>query len=170
MPAEMVRLGVMKLIGIRVTGSREDLAERVPKAWRELVSRIGEIENVVDPGTYIGVIPEIDHHKLAGEGSYTYLCCVRVRSGRSVPKGMESLIVPAQRYAMAVVRGGGAEVAKAYIELARFFAGNAATPNKKAFGLERFEEKRQSVTAPFGRFDYDVLRPLVERASGLEQP
>jgi len=83
-----------------------------------------------------------------------------VRSGRSVPKGMESLIVPAQRYAQATVRGGAAEVTKAYIELARFFAENAATPNKKAFGLERFEEKRQSVLAPYGRFDYDVLRPL----------
>ena len=106
-------------------------------------------------------MPEADHHKLAGENTYTYLCCARVRSGRSVPKGMESLIVPAQRYAQATVRGGAAEVTKAYIELARFFAENAATPNKKAFGLERFEEKRQSVLAPYGRFDYDVLRPLV---------
>jgi predicted transcriptional regulator YdeE len=160
MSATLVRMGVMKLIGIRVTGSREDLAERVPKAWRELVSRIGEIEGVVDPGSYFGVVPEADHHKLAGENTYTYLCCTRVRSGRSVPQGMESLIVPAQRYAQATVRGGTAEITKATIELARFFAENAATPNKKAFGLERFEEKRQSVLAPYGRFDYDVLRPL----------
>jgi predicted transcriptional regulator YdeE len=160
MSATQVRIGVMKLIGIRVTGSREDLAARVPKAWRELASRLAEIENVVDPGDFLGVVPEADHHKLAGESTYTYLCCVRVRSGRSVPKGMESLIVPAQRYAQATVRGGAAEIAKAYIELARFFADNATTPNKKAFGLERFEEKRQSVLAPYGRFDYDVLRPL----------
>ena len=34
MSATLVRLGVMKLIGVRVTGSREDLVERVPKAWR----------------------------------------------------------------------------------------------------------------------------------------
>jgi predicted transcriptional regulator YdeE len=161
MSATQVRLGVMKLIGIRVTGSREDLAANVPKAWRELASRLAEIENVVDPGSYFGVVPEADYHKLAGESSYTYLCCARVRSGRTVPKGMESLIVPAQRYAQATVRGGGGEVTKAYIELARFFAENAAAPNKKAFGLERFEEKRQSVLAPYGRFDYDVLRPLV---------
>ena len=161
MSASQVRLGVMKLIGIRVTGSREDLEAQVPKAWRELSSRIGEIEGVVDPGVFLGVIPEADHHKLAGENTYTYLCCARVRSGRKPPKGMESLIVPAQRYAQATVRGGPAEVTKAYIELARFFAENAATPNKRAFGLERFEEKRQSVLAPYGRFDYDVLRPLV---------
>ena len=160
MPAIMVRMGVMKLVGIRVTGSREDLGERVPKAWRELVSRLGEIEGVVDPGAFFGVVPEADQHKLAGEGTYTYLCCTRVRSGRSVPKGMESLIVPAQRYAQATLRGGAAEITKAYLELARFFAENAVTPNKKAFGLERFEEKRQSVLAPYGRFDYDVLRPL----------
>ena len=161
MSAEMVRMGVMKLIGIRVTGSREELAERVPKAWRELVSRIGEVEGVMDPGTWLGVVPEIDHHKLEGQGSYTYLCCARVRSGRSVPKGMESLIVPAQRYAQVTVRGGAAELTQATIELARFFAQNAVAPNKKAFGLERFDEKRQSVLAPYGRFDYDVLRPLV---------
>ncbi len=160
MSAEMVRMGVMKLIGIRVTGSREDLAERVPKAWRELASRIGEIEGVMDPGTFFGVVPEVDHHKLAGEGSYTYLCCARVRSGRSAPRGMERLIVPAQRYAQATVRGGAAEATKAYIELARFFAQNSVAPNKKAFGLERYDEKRQSVLAPYGRFDYDVLRPL----------
>ena len=160
MSATQVRLGVMKLIGIRVTGSREDLEAKVPKAWRELSSRIGEIEGVVDPGVFLGVIPEADHQKLAGESTYTYLCCARVRSGRTVPKGMESLIVPAQRYAQVTVRGGAAEVTKAAIELARFFAENAAVPNKKAFGLERFEEKRQSVLAPYGRFDYDVLRPL----------
>ena len=29
-----------------------------------------------------------------------------------------------------------------------------------AYGLERFDEKRQSVLAPPGRYDYDVLRPL----------
>jgi len=161
MSASLSRMGVMKLIGIRVTGSREHLTERIPKAWRELVSRLAEIENVVDPGTFFGVVPEADQHKLEGEGSYTYLCCARVRSGRSVPKGMESLIVPAQRYAQVTVRGGAAELTKATIELARFFVENAVTPNKKAFGLERFEEKRQSVVAPYGRFDYDVLRPLV---------
>ena len=118
------------------------------------------IEGVVDPGSFIGVVPEADQHKLAGEGTYTYLCCARVRSGRTVPKGMESLIVPAQRYAQVTVRGGTAELTKATIELARFFAQNAVAPNKKAFGLERFDEKRQSVLAPPGRYDYDVLRPL----------
>ncbi len=160
MSATLVRMGVMKLIGIRVAGSREHLAERVPEAWRELVNRLGEIEGVVDPGVFLGVVPEADHHKLAGESTYTYLCCARVRSGRKPPKGMESLIVPAQRYAQVTVRGGAPEVTKATIELARYFAENAATPNKRAFGLERFEEKRQSVLAPYGRFDYDVLRPL----------
>ena len=160
MSAEQVRMGVMKLIGIRSSGSREELAARVPKAWRELASRLGEIENVVDPGVFYGVVPEADHHKLEGQGSYTYLCCARVRSGRSVPKGMESLIVPAQRYAQVTVRGGTTELTKATIELARFFAQNALTPNKKAFGLERFDQKRQSVLAPPGRYDYDVLRPL----------
>jgi len=160
MPAEQVRLGVMKLIGIRVTGTREDLELRVPAAWAELVGRIGEIEGVVDPGSYFGVVPEADHHKLAGDRSYTYLCCARVRSGRSVPRGMESLIVPAQRYAQVAIRGGSAEVTKGYIELARFFAENAVAPNKKAFALERFEARRQSVLAQTGRLDYDVLRPL----------
>lgn len=161
MSASLARMGVMKLIGIRVTGSREHLTEQIPKAWRELVGRLGEIENVVDPGTFFGVVPEADQHKLEGVGTYTYLCCARVRSGRSVPKGMESLIIPAQRYAQVTMRGGAAELTKATIELARLLVENAATPNKKAFGLERFEEKRQSVLAPYGRFDYDVLRPLV---------
>jgi predicted transcriptional regulator YdeE len=160
MSASMVRLGVMKLIGIRVTGSREELAERVPKAWRELVSRLDEIEGVVDPGTFFGVVPEAEYHRLAGVGSCTYLCCARVRSGRTVPKGMESLIVPAQRYAQASVRGGAAEVTKAYIELARFLAESGSSLNKRANGLERFEEKRRSVLAPYGQFDYDILRPL----------
>ncbi len=160
MAATQVRMGVLKLVGIRVTGSREALAERVPKAWRELASRIGEIEGVVDPDAFFGVVPEADHHKLAGEGTYTYLCCVRVKSGGRPPKGMESLIVPAQRYAQATVQGGPADVTRAYLELARFFADNASPPNKKAFGLERFEVKRQSVLAPAGRYDYDVLRPL----------
>ena len=160
MPATMVRLGVMKLVGIRVTGSREDLAERVPKAWRELVTHLAEIEGVVDPGTFLAVIPEADYHRLAGAGTYTYLCCARVRSGKRVPKGMESLIVPAQRYAQVTVRGGPAEITKAYLELARFFAETGSTPNKRANGLERFEEKRRSVLAPYGAFDYDILRPL----------
>jgi predicted transcriptional regulator YdeE len=160
MAATSVRMGVMKLVGIRVTGSREELAERAPKAWQELVRRIDEIEGVVDPGVFYGVVPEADHHRLAGEGTYTYLCCTRVRSGQRVPKGMESLIIPTQRYAQATVRGGAAEIPKTYLELARFFAESGSAPNKKAFGLERFEEKRQSVLPPYVRFDYDVLRPL----------
>ena len=160
MAATQVRIGVMKLIGIRVTGTREELAVRVPKAWRELVSRLGEIDGVVDPGTFFGVVPEADLHKLEGAGTYTYLCCTRVRSGQRVPKGMESLIIPTQRYAQATVRGGAAEIPKTYLELARYFAESGSVPNKKAFGLERFEEKRQSVLPPYVRFDYDVLRPL----------
>ena len=160
MSATLVRMGVLRLVGIRVTGSREALAEKVPKAWRELTGRIGEIEGVVDPDLFLGVVPEADHHKLAGEGTYTYLCCVRVKSGGKPPRGMESLIVPAQRYAQATVKGGAPDVTKAYLELARFFAEQQTPPNKKAFGLERFETKRQSVLAPAGRFDYDVLRPL----------
>jgi len=155
-------MGVLKLVGIRVTGSREALAERVPKAWRELAARVGEIAGAIDPDVFFGVVPEGDHHKLAGEGTYTYLCCVRVKSGGKPPKGMEALIVPAQRYAQATVRGGAADATKAYLELARFFAENATAPNKKAFGLERFETKRQSVLAPAGQWDYDVLRPLVD--------
>jgi predicted transcriptional regulator YdeE len=165
MAATQVRLGVLKLVGIRVTGSREDLVARVPKAWRELAGRVGEIEGVVDPDVFYGVVPEGDHHKLAGEGTYTYLCCVRVKSGGKPPKGMESLIVPAQRYAQATVQGGAAEVTRAYLELARYFAENQSPPNKKAFGLERFETKRQSVLAPAGRYDYDVLRPLLPQPS-----
>jgi predicted transcriptional regulator YdeE len=168
--ATQVRLGVLKLVGIRVTGSREALAERVPKAWRELAARTGEIEGVVDPDVFFGVVPEADHHKLAGEGTYTYLCCVRVKSGGKPPKGMESLIVPAQRYAQATVQGGPAEVTKAYLELARFFAEQQSPPNKKAFGLERFETKRQSVLAPASRFDYDVLRPLQPSSSSSASP
>jgi predicted transcriptional regulator YdeE len=163
--ATQVRLGVLKLVGIRVTGSREELAARVPQAWRELAGRVGEIEGVVDPDAFFGVVPEADHHKLAGEGTYTYLCCVRVKSGGKPPKGMESLIVPAQHYAQATVQGREAEVTKAYLELARFFAEQNSPPNKKAFGLERFETKRQSVLAPAGRYDYDVLRPLAPQPS-----
>jgi predicted transcriptional regulator YdeE len=160
MAATQVRMGVLKLVGFRVVGTREELAARVPKVWRELASRVSEIDGVVDPDVFFGVVPEADHHKLAGEGTYTYLCCVRVKSGGKPPKGMESLIVPAQRYAQATVQGGAADATRAYLELARFFAENGTPPNKKAFGLERFETKRQSVLAPAGRFDYDVLRPL----------
>lgn len=103
MDYSIVELPALHLIGLRVAGKPKDLGKLVPKGWRELQSRLGEIEGVKDPTQQIGFLLPKDHVLALGRIA-TYIG-VEVSETTPEPKGLKRHDLPASRYARFEYRG-----------------------------------------------------------------
>ncbi|WP_141326213.1 GyrI-like domain-containing protein [Myxococcus sp. AB025B] len=165
MNISIVSLGGLCLVGLKVVGRRSELSHRVPLAWLELVARLGSIPNAVNPDVLYGVFPESDHLKESVDGVYTYSVCVQVRHLGSVPKGTDGRELPPREYAVATALGEASAIDAAYLGLAQWETAQERKTDVGADCLERYERRRQWVTPPYERFDYDILRPLLASKS-----
>ncbi|MEK8127720.1 GyrI-like domain-containing protein [Paenibacillus filicis] len=91
----VVELGEMKLVGLRVVCPGDQYAIEIPKATLQLENRLNEISCVANPEGFIGafVVEELSE---ADDG---YWVCVEVDEFGHIPEGMDSLTIPAQKYA-----------------------------------------------------------------------
>ncbi|GEN13163.1 Predicted transcriptional regulator YdeE, contains AraC-type DNA-binding domain [Myxococcus fulvus] len=161
MNISIVSLGGLQLVGLKVVGRRSELSHRVPLAWLDLVARLDSIPNAVNPDVLYGVFPESDHLKERVDGVYTYSVCVQVSRLGPVPEGMNARELPPREYALATARGDATAIGAAYMRLAQWEAEQERKTDGGADCLERYERRRQWVTPPYERFDYDILRPLL---------
>lgn len=163
MEGSLVTLSELKLVAIKVVGRRSELSHRVPPAWLELVRRLGEISNQVDPNMFYGAFPESDQIHDGQNGGYTYWVGTEVSEFDAIPQGLGPLTIPRQTYASATIRGrgGGEQINATYISLASWLQANGHVTNPNAYGFERYNSRRQRVTPPYERFDYDIFKPLV---------
>ncbi|HWI61139.1 MAG TPA: GyrI-like domain-containing protein [Symbiobacteriaceae bacterium] len=160
MEASLVTLNEIKLVAMKVVGRRSELSHRVPPAWLELVRRMNEIPDKVDPHLFYGVFPEADHLQGGQNGVFTYWVGTEVTEFGPVPSGMTTLTLPGQTYAMATVRGGAEQIDPIYIGLGGWIGEQGRATNPEGFGFERYDSRRQPVTPPYERFDYDIFKPL----------
>ena len=154
---EIESLGPMTLAGLKVVGTRDELRQRVPEAWQELVDRLGELPARPAEDVFWGAFPESAH---AGGGDYTYLVAIEVPAGAPLPPGLVSFAIPARRYARGSVIGDEAAVEAVYRGLFAAVSASEHRADPEAWSLERYDRRRQSIVPPYDRLDYDVLKPL----------
>ncbi len=150
----------LKLVTLEVVGRRSELSHRVPLAWLELVRRCADLPDRVEPQLFFGAFPESDHASDGAHGVYTYRVGAEVRSFDHVPDGLEPLVVPERRYVTTRVEGSADAIDAAYGRLFAWLQERGLRSDPRAWALERYDERRQRVTPPYARFDYDVLKPL----------
>jgi predicted transcriptional regulator YdeE len=160
MNVSIVSRGAIRLVGIKVVGRRSELSHRVPMAWLELVARQDAIPHVVDRDVFHGAFPESDHLRASADGVYTYWACTEVSGSDTPPEGLHALVLPARTYATARVQGTAEAIDTAYLGLARWLDEQGRRLHDEAHCLERYDQRRQKVTPPYERFDYDILKPL----------
>jgi len=93
----IVELPALHLLGLRVVGKPKELGKLVPKGWRELQSRLPEIEGVKDPSKQIGFLIPKEHITVLGKLA-TFIG-VEVSEDTAEPKGLRRHNLPASRYA-----------------------------------------------------------------------
>ncbi|WP_404470449.1 GyrI-like domain-containing protein [Sutcliffiella horikoshii] len=105
-------IGELKLVGYRVLSDGE-YANDIPKATRQLSSRMNEIKNVIHPEFSFGAFI-VD---TSSEDEDGYWVGVAVDSFEDIPVGMTALKIPPQRYASAKYNGSNKDIFDAYDEL-----------------------------------------------------
>jgi predicted transcriptional regulator YdeE len=157
---QIVHKGEMKLVGIKVVGRRSELSHRVPMAWLELVAKLGAVENKVGPELFYGVFPESDQLNDGVGGVYTYWVATEVSAFSAVPEGMDTMTIPAGRYALGTVEGAAQQIESAYVNLYGSIREQALPIHAEGYGFELYDAKRQAPTPPYERFDFDIYVPL----------
>ncbi|WP_044891014.1 GyrI-like domain-containing protein [Myxococcus hansupus] len=160
MNVSVVAPGAIQLVGIKVVGRRSELSHRVPLAWLELLSRLDSIPGVVDRDVFHGCVPGSDHAQEDTDPVYQYWVTTAVRAVAALPDGLKALAVPARTYALTPVQGGAEAIDAAYVQVAQWLDAQGRRSDAESFVLERYDQRRQRVTPPYERFDYDLLTPL----------
>ncbi|XXX72878.1 GyrI-like domain-containing protein [Sorangium sp. So ce134] len=160
MNVSLVTRGELGLAGIKVVGRRSELSHRVPLAWIELVERVDSVLHLVDRSVFYGVFPESDHRRAGSDGVYSYWVCTEVNAEGALPEGLRPLVLPARTYATARVEGAADAIEATYRGLARWIEAHGRRVDPQAWCVERYDERRQRVTPPYERFDYEVWKPL----------
>jgi predicted transcriptional regulator YdeE len=156
----LVSLDELRLVALKVVGRLSELSHRVPLAWLDLIERLDRIPQRIDAHLFYGAFLEADHQSGGADGTYSYWVGVAVGDFEEVPAGMTTLTIPAQRYAMAAVQGGVEQIDATYLGMGRRLEEQGRRTDPGAYGFERYDDRRQLVTPPYERFDYDVFRPL----------
>lgn len=154
MEIRLESLGELRLVGIPVSGTREQLSDRVARAWQDLLPRLSGVAQRSDPHALYGASIAV------AEDRYTYWVAAPVSGTGQLPPGLTAFVIPARTYAVATVRGGAEQIDAVYLALGRWIEASGRRPAAGAFGLERYDERRQSPLPPYAQFDFDVLRPL----------
>ncbi|NVJ17516.1 GyrI-like domain-containing protein [Myxococcus sp. AM010] len=160
MNVSIVSRGEIKLVGIKVVGRRSELSHRVPLAWLELLSRVDGLPGVVDRDLFHGCVPGSDHEQPGADPVYRYWVTTEVRDLDAVTDGLQTLMIPARDYAMTPVQGTADAINAAYSRLAAWLQAQGRRSEPAAYVLERYDQRRQPVTPPYERFDYELLTPL----------
>ncbi len=95
----------MQLVGLvtRFYGpesEKNNLGTKLPRLWDSFLKRSAEVPNAV-PGLFYGVLT----HTAAQDGELQYCACLEVSQRGAVPRGMDTVKVPASRYAQFTHRG-----------------------------------------------------------------
>ncbi|WP_141593084.1 GyrI-like domain-containing protein [Myxococcus sp. AB056] len=160
MNVSIVSRGEIKLVGIKVVGRRSELSHRVPLAWLELLSRLDGLSGVVDRDVFHGCVPGSDHEQPGDDPVYQYWVTTEVQRLDAVPEALKALTIPARDYAMTPVQGTADAINAAYGRLANWIQSAGRRSDPAAYVLERYDQRRQPVTPPYERFDYELLTPL----------
>lgn len=137
-------IGEKKLVGFRVLcNSVEEYKEEIPKAMKALDSRKNEIGHLLEPVKLIGAFKS----KETSEEDDGYWVGFDVHEFQTIPDGMVSLIVPAQRYAVLNFNGHGSEIYQSYGDLHKWISKNGYERSPSDWTLEVYSKWSESEAA-----------------------
>lgn len=148
----------MKAIVLRTVQSRRD----VRQAWREIENTVADHPDRLNADEGLVFIPEWQWATRVE----TLWVGVEVHSLDRVPEGLETITIPARRYAKTTMRGDEAEMHRTYDAVWKWFEreGLERDVTEGSFG---FEANRLSPVNPFHIpaeeikfFDYDIYAPI----------
>ncbi|SET63882.1 Predicted transcriptional regulator YdeE, contains AraC-type DNA-binding domain [Oceanobacillus limi] len=114
-------IGAKKLVGFRVIcDSMEEFGKEIPKASLELVRRKNEIHRLVEPVQLIGAFKPQE----TSEADDGYWVCFEVHDYEAIPKGMVTLTVPPQKYAILHFQGHASQIFGVYSHLHQWIESN----------------------------------------------
>jgi AraC family transcriptional regulator len=99
--------GPIQIVGLAERHSFSDTKD-IPGQWRKFMARYAEIEDKTNP-IPIGVSANMDD-----DGNFEYFCAAEVAKLSSTPRGLTSLRVPAQTYAIFLHRGHVSKIGATY--------------------------------------------------------
>lgn len=161
MQVSNVTLTAMKMVAIKVVGRRSELSHRVPMAWLDLVSRLDEIPHKVNPDLFYDAGSEAEMLSGGADGVFIRYIGTEVSEFGHLPAGMLPLTIPARTYAVATVQGTADQIDPTYLGLRAWLREQGLQTDPQAYGFERYDTRRQNVTPPYDRFDYDIFTPLL---------
>ncbi|MDF2645879.1 MAG: transcription activator effector binding protein [Paenibacillus sp.] len=129
---KVVELNEKKLVGIRVLCPGDQYVKEIPNASCVLKERLNEINDAVSPVRLFGAFIVED----CSEEEDGYWVCVEVNEIRQVPKGMVSLVVPKQKYAVKRHKGPNYEIRDTYEKLHKWIEENKFERLRSAWHLE----------------------------------
>ncbi len=129
---KVVELNEKKLVGIRVLCPGDQYVTEIPNASFILKERLDEIKDTVSPARLIGAFIVEDNT----DDEDGYWVCVEVNEIRQVPKGMVSLVVPKQKYAVIRHKGPNYEIRNTYEKLHKWIEENKLERLRSAWHLE----------------------------------
>jgi predicted transcriptional regulator YdeE len=124
-------LGELLLVGINVvcTGESEYITA-IPKLAHELKQRVNEIQHIVNPHLMIGAFK-------GDSGSEDgYWACVQVEKFGDIPQGMQTIVVPPNRYAVKWHYGHRSQVSSTYGKLQELIDEAGFNHLSKSWGIE----------------------------------
>jgi predicted transcriptional regulator YdeE len=155
-----VSRGDLTLVGIPVVAPFQELGQRVPSAWRELLNQVKDLPHRVDPELFYGVFRDPEPSREGQPALYTYWVTTEVSAREALPPGLSALSVPARRYAVMTCQGGPERIQPAYLALAEWITAKGYRPRPESLGLELYDARRQRLTPPYEAFDFDIYKPL----------
>ncbi|WP_010275322.1 GyrI-like domain-containing protein [Paenibacillus senegalensis] len=150
----VVELNEKKLVGIRVVCSGHQYVQEIPRAAVQLKARLSEIKDLVYPVRLIGAFIAGDY----SEEEDGYWVCVEVKEGKEIPRGMVSIVVPEQRYAVARHRGPNYAIRTTYEKLHQWIEDNECTRIPRAWHLEISEDWGNEGIADVETDLYDTIK------------
>jgi AraC family transcriptional regulator len=134
MPEPKIReLDSFRVVGLRRRFDHETRRE-IPALWDRFIPRIAEVRHTRADGITYGIVLNVDSRT----GEFDYIAGIGVERAEDLPQGMESEIVPHQRYAVFTHVLGGRPLNDEMSELLAWIWGTwlPASPYAPATGAE----------------------------------
>ncbi|MGA8942599.1 MAG: GyrI-like domain-containing protein [Thermoactinomyces sp.] len=154
MQGRIITKDSFQVVGIGWTGPYT-MSREIAKVWEEFVRRIHEIPNQVRPGVFVCPC----HDRVT---DLTCYIAVEVSKADIVPKGMLSLTVPTQKYAVFTHRGSIRNTSSTYQKALKWIKKMGYQKDDSTLGLEVYDHRYTPVTHNLDSPDnrYDLFIPI----------
>ncbi|MCF7910968.1 MAG: AraC family transcriptional regulator [Candidatus Cloacimonetes bacterium] len=103
MEVKIVEKEAFKVIGLKVVTTQKK--NTIPQLWDKFNARWQDVKNIAQEGVCVGICPSVDDKDFDENTEFAYIAGMIVKNFTEVPEGMETLEIPAQKYAVATHKG-----------------------------------------------------------------